>query len=99
MDKRQANLFSWMLVHGHQDDVQGRFDIWASFVSKDVEQVVQDALDDEGPVEIVQAGDKNLGLRWISGHLKHPAGVAVSEKFPAFAVVVIFCFFRSFRLD
>ena len=70
-----------MLVHGHQDDVQGRLDIWASFVSKDVEQVVQDALDDEGPVEIVQAGDKNLGLRWISGHLKHPAGVAVSEKF------------------
>ena len=59
-----------MLVHGQEDDVQGRLNVWAVFVSEDVKEVVEDAFEDERPLQVMLTRDQNLSLARIAGNLK-----------------------------
>ena len=59
-----------MFVHSHENNIESRSDIFAIFVSEDVKEIIEDALQNKGTVEIVMACHQDLGLVWIAGNLK-----------------------------
>ena len=52
--------------HSKQQDIQGFFQVLASFISEDMEEVIEYILQDCGPVKVPVASQQYLGLTTVS---------------------------------
>ena len=69
-----------MSLHGLQDDVQGLLVLLAGPVVEDAEEVVEDALQDAGAVEVAAAGDEDLTLVTVARYLKREQTVEEEQN-------------------
>ena len=69
-----------MPLHGLQDDVQGLLVLLAGPVVEDAEEVVEDALQDAGAVEVAAAGDEDLTLVTVARYLKREQTVEEEQN-------------------
>ena len=76
----QPHLLLRVPLHGLQDDVQGLRVLLAGAVAEDAEEVVEDALQDAGAVEVAAAGDEDLALVTVARYLKREQTVEEEQN-------------------
>ena len=77
-------LLVQVTLHGQQENVKGSPEVLTILVSQNVEQVVENALEDGGPVQVPLARHEDLGLAGVPGD--DPG----RDQLPAAGVVVSF---------